>query len=326
MEEKLGTGAIHSIKDKRNIQHKDITYAGAPLIQGGEEYQPEDHEHQHNVGICTAISRVQLRQKQTGKKYSPEFQYLLQKKFIDKNWIEGSSVLSANKVAKNYGFLPAEYWTHTTEQDRYLPYSVYASKLSAISDGEVNRLLALCTDKIAGYAQVDITDPQAIARAIDESPMQAGILCRYGCQNNWWTPSWLAKDIDPLRYAPETSGHAIIMSAFDYIEKTQQLLANTWGKDWCLNGNAHIIHSDYPPTEAFVDMYMNPMFQFTQTMKFGSRGNEVKELQKRLNMPTILNTGFFGTITKKYVMNYQTAHQLVPDGVVGKLTLAELNK
>jgi hypothetical protein len=112
--EQLGTGALHSEIDPRTVKHEDVSMAGEPLITGGITYDPSEIEHQHRVGICTAISRVQMRQKQTGKKYSPEFQYLLQKRFIDLKWEEGSSVLSAMKVAKIYGFLPIELWTYTT--------------------------------------------------------------------------------------------------------------------------------------------------------------------------------------------------------------------
>jgi len=329
MENPFGTGAIESKKDKRTISHSDLVSISEPLTIGGKDCIPSDILMQSKVGICTAISLIQDRQRANSKKYSPEFQYLLQKKFYDNNWIEGSSILSALKVAKNYGLLPAELWTYTTDADRELPYNQYIAKLQAVPDTDINQLITQCVDKIAGYAQIDVSDPQAIAKAIIDS--EAGILCRYGCQKNWWTsitgiPSWQPVDIDPLRYAPETSGHAIGMYAFNYSSgATMQKLCNTWSSAWDIQGTANINWSTYPPTEAWVILKSNPMFKFTQTMKFGSRGNEVKELQKRLNMPTILNTGFFGTITKKYVMNYQKAHNLIPDGVVGKNTRDSLN-
>lgn len=323
MEEKLGTGAKASKKDKRNVQYSSVAFATTGLVKGGIIYKPEDIDHQHQVGICTAISRTQLRTKQTGRKYSPEFQYLLQKKFYDQAWFEGSSVLVANKVAKKYGFLPAVFWTATTEQDRYLPYSKYIEKLKAISDDEINVLLKLCIDPIAGYAQVDVTDAQAIAKAINDS--QAGLLCRYGCQKNWWTPSWKAKDINPLKWAPETSGHAIINSYFDYSDgKSMQKLANTWGPTWCLEGSADINWDNYKMNEAFVDLLENPMFKFTKTMKLYDKNDDVKELQKRLQvLPT---SGWFGPLTKRAVVKYQLAHNLVGDGIVGPLTIKELNK
>lgn len=322
-EEQLGTGANISEVDPRTVRLGDMA-VGEVLIKGGVEYSPEEIEHQHRVGICTAISRVQLRQKQTGKKYSPEFQYLCQKKFYDLAWFEGSSILNANKVAKNIGFLPAELWTHTTEQDRYLSYQEYIAKLQAIPDTEIERLKKLCVDKIAGYATVNISDAQSIAKAVVES--NGGILCRYGCQKNWWTPSWLAKDIDPLRYAPETSGHAIILASFDYSSDFIQKLANTWGKTWCLSGSAHINWSNYSMNEAWVDLPTTPeipTYVFTKFLKYGMRGFDVKMLQKKLK---ITADGVFGKNTLKAVVIFQKAHGLTPDGVVGKLTNNKLNQ
>jgi len=64
-----------------------------PLIKGGFNYLPTDILDQKNVGICTAISHIQNRNKANGKTYSADFQYLLQKKFYDMNWTEGSSFL-----------------------------------------------------------------------------------------------------------------------------------------------------------------------------------------------------------------------------------------
>lgn len=224
--EQPGTGAIESKKDPRTIQHADL--AGEPLIKGGVTYSSSEIEHQHRVGICTAISLIQNRQKANGKKYSPDFQYLLQKKLYDLNWQEGSSILNALRVGKNIGFLPAESWVHTTEADRYLPYNEYVAKLTAISSTEVERLKSLCVDKISGYALVNVGDPQSIAKAIAES--EAGILCRYGCQNEWWSKngvsSWRPRDIDPIRYKPETSGHAIIMSRFNTLQITSKDLSD----------------------------------------------------------------------------------------------------
>ncbi len=317
--EKLGTGAHESPQDSRTIIHSLDT--ATPLVSGGFEYI--DHEHQHSVGICTAISLVQLREKATGKKYSPDFQYLLQKKFVDFNWAEGSSVFNSLKVGKNYGFLPIELMTHITEADRFLPYSQYVAKLQSIPESEVQRLILLCTDKIPGYAQVT-NDPQSIAKAIVDS--DAGVLCRYGCQSNWWTPSWQPKDIDPLKYAPETSGHAIIMSSFDYSVPMMQKLANTWGNIWDLGGNAHINWNNYPPTEVWTILKTTPVippYIFTKTLRFKDIGTDVRMLQKKLG---ITPDGIFGNITLRVVRAFQLSNKLNPDGIVGPKTNELLNK
>ena len=179
-------GAFDSQKDSRTVKNEDIAKVSPfLLVTGGIDYLPSDILNQWSVGICTAISVVQLREKLTGNKYSPDFQYLLQKKLYDMNWNEGSSALVSLKVAKNYGFLPLSAWSYTTETDRQLSYADYIAKLQAIPDSEVQRLLGLCIDSIAGYASIDITDSQAIAQAIKDS--DAGIICRYNVGAEWWS-------------------------------------------------------------------------------------------------------------------------------------------
>lgn len=324
--EEISFGADESKIDPRTVKHEDVAMADPTIYtKGGTEYSPSDILHQHKVGICTAISLIQNRQKVNGTLYSADFQYLLQKKLYDKNWIEGSSIFMALKVGKNIGFLPLSKWTYTTEQDRYLPYSEYIKKLQAIPDAEIERLKSLCVDKIAGYAQIDTSNPQSVARAIIEA--QGGILCRYNCGNTWWTPSWNEHDISPLRYPnPATSGHAIIMSNFDYSVPNLQTLANTWGTSWARNGSIDINYDNYRMTEAWTILNFTPeiKFKFTRTLKFGMRGDDVKELQRRLGVPMI--TGFFGLLTKQAVKNFQHTNLLVEDGIVGKFTIDILNK
>lgn len=57
-------------------------------------------------------------------------------------------------------------------------------------------------------------------------------------------------------------------------------------------------------------------------LKYGSRGQAVKELQKKLS---ILEDGIFGKQTNKAVIAFQLANDLVADGIVGKLTWIALN-
>jgi peptidoglycan hydrolase-like protein with peptidoglycan-binding domain len=321
MEKEFSFGAIESPYDKRTVQH--LRDMAVPLVSGGVEYIASDIDHQHRVGICTAISRTQLRSKQTGRKYSPDFQYLLQKKYYDRDWNEGSSIFHAMKVAKNYGFLPAELWTYTTEADRNLPYTQYIEKLKSIPETEIQRLIGLCVDKIPGYAQVDVSSPQSIAKAIEDSPGTNGILCRYVVGNEWYTPSWKPKDIDPIRPPknPE-GGHAIIGSKYNFTTDSLLTHPNTWGTDWNNKGVGHINWNNYRMTEAYIDLNESPLFKFNKDLKFGMIDDDVKELQKRLG---VIQTGFFGYLTLAAVKRYQTEHGIINTGYVGKLTRGSLN-
>jgi len=57
------------------------------------------------------------------------------------------------------------------------------------------------------------------------------------------------------------------------------------------------------------------------TLKKGSRGNDVKELQRYLNL---IQDGIFGVITEEAVIAYQKRHRLVADGIVGPKTWESL--
>lgn len=88
----------------------------------------------------------------------------------------------------------------------------------------------------------------------------------------------------------------------------QRILTNSFFKDRCYAAGYLI---------------PKPKTVFVRTLKLGMKGEDVKELQKRLN---VIQTGLFWVLTKNAVIKYQKSHGLVPDGIVGKLTLKELNK
>src|ERR1035437_5973224 len=254
------TGAHESPIDLRTIKHESMTtMGGVPLIKGGYDYLPTEIENQHKVGICTAISLTQNAQKAIGRKFSADFQYLLQKR-QDGNWSEGSSIFSALKVGTNIGFLPAELFTEVTEVDRNLPYTQYIAMLQAIPESRIQYLTFQCSDyKLTGYASVDVTDPQAIAKAITNS--KAGILCRYDVGDNFYTApdgriSWAVNDINPI-VPPRviTSGHAITEAKYDFTTYLDGEHANTWGAGWDREGLCDINWSNYRPTEAWVPYY-----------------------------------------------------------------------
>lgn len=331
--QEFGLGAFESPKDYRTIQSDAVM--SVPLTTGGYDYLPEEIEHQHKVGICTAISLVQMAQKYHKRKYSADFQYLLQKKFIDQNWIEGSSLLSSLKVANKYGFLPAEDFVYVGEKDRFLSYSEYIKKLQAIPDAEITRLLSLCENKLAGYTIIDTTIPEKIAAGIQNSDV--GILARYNVGSEWWLPSWDKKDINPLRPPKQVvSGHAIIASLYRFNEKKLIRLSNTWGTEWCDLGEADTYHEDYPMLEAWIPHFSKapekvinrpslPKHQpLTRNLSFMMMGDDVMRLQKVLGVKT---TGFFWYATLNAVIAYQKKNKIEPAvGFVGPITRDRLNK
>ena len=57
-------------------------------------------------------------------------------------------------------------------------------------------------------------------------------------------------------------------------------------------------------------------------LKLGSKGNEVKLLQEKLNLKT---DGIFGPLTEEAVKDFQRSNGLEVDGIVGDNTLSKLN-
>lgn len=268
-----GLGAKKSAYDVRTFSYRP----DKANFKGGKKYEPEDIEDQFRVGICTAISMTQNARKATGKKYSADFQYLLQKKFIDGNWDEGSSIFSALKVTKNFGMLPEEEWTHTTEKDRKLSYIKYIKKLQNISEEEIGRLLKIASkNKIIAYSAVPI-NRDTLASAIDES--ESGLLARFVIGKEWWT-----KPIEPLRSPKEIiSGHAITIS--NYAGNSFRI-ANSWGVDWADKGTAYYLHDIFRPTEAWMVYYKNASEDIKEELekrKF-TRGQILDVIQKLLQL------------------------------------------
>ena len=319
-----GLGAFESLKDYRTIESDAVM--AVPLTTGGFDYLPEEIEHQHKVGICCAISIVQMAQKYHKTKYSPDFFYLVMKKFIDQNWIEGSSLFTAVKAANKYGFLPIEDFVYIKENDRNLSYQDYILKLQAIPEEEINRLLALCEYKLPGYTRVDTSVPEKIAAAIQNSDV--GILTRYNVGSEWWTPSWDKKDINPLKAPKQTiSGHAIIGSLYRFNEKKLIRLSNTWGTGWCDLGEADTYHEDYPMQEAWIphfskvpDTVINrptlPKHQpITRNLYLSSKGDDVMRLQSIFKLEGLADyepTGYFGYKTLASAIAYQKKYGITP--------------
>ena len=253
-----GTGAEASPLDIRTFTFAP-TFLGAYLPKGGARYGAANIEDQSKVGICTAISVTQNARKATGKPYSADFQYLIQKKFYDKNWNEGSSGLHALKAAYTHGFLPLDEWKHTTQNDRKLSYSKYIAKLKAVSEDEIDRLLNIAAQHkiISAYANVPV-ERDAMAAAISES--KAGIIARFLVGKEWYTDkngkkSYAKEDIEPLR-SPRLpiTGHLITLSNYD---GNSFRTANTWGTDWADVGTAYLNLLTYQPTECWAVWYQD---------------------------------------------------------------------
>lgn len=170
--------------------------------------------------------------------------------------------------------------------------------------------------KVTAYSQLFNVNIETIAQAIrDNKGVVLGIL---GMNNG----TWLSKFPKPPTQSNGTwahwvyAGKAVTINGEKYIG-----FINSWGnvgdKGW------QYIKEDYIPYLFQVWVVTNvPITDVNMpTIRLGSRGDAVKQLQKILNLT---QDGIFGPKTLLAVKVFQKAQGLTADGIVGKLTWAKL--
>ena len=85
--------------------------------------------------------------------------------------------------------------------------------------------------------------------------------------------------------------------------------------NYTYNISGSVMHHDIKPSEVV------KKYNLTRVLKKGSKGNDVKELQKKLKVSA---DGIFGTNTKNAVKKFQKSNKLTQDGKVGKNTAHKL--
>ena len=85
--------------------------------------------------------------------------------------------------------------------------------------------------------------------------------------------------------------------------------------NYTYNISGSVMHHDIKPSEVV------KKYNLTRVLKKGSKGNDVKELQKKLKVSA---DGIFGNNTKNAVKKFQKANRLTADGIVGKSTAHKL--
>lgn len=143
----------------------------------------------------------------------------------------------------------------------------------------------------------------------------------------------------PAFVTGSTPRHQIVLTGYEKSGgKVKVFFRNSWGKSWGKNGNGWFWLNEYlsipngmDSVIAYTDIPIRLIeeakskpYQFTRTLRLGSRGKEVMELQKRLNIKPA--DGIFGPITEDAVMEWQEKHNLTVDGIIGKQSRAVLNK
>lgn len=178
-------------------------------------------------------------------------------------------------------------------------------------------------DTALSYANVRI-DIDAIAQAIQET--KGVILGVTGKNNGTWTSPF---PLPPDKINADCwnhwlyAGKAKVVNGKKYIGVLNSWSENVGEKGWQWLSEDYFISGAIWSAWTLVYNFPRPKPIFKTTMRFGSRGGEVADLQRFLGIGA---DGIFGTQTKNAVIKFQKAHKLDPDGIVGAKTRAELNK
>jgi hypothetical protein len=240
----ISFGAIESPLDGRD--HEDVTLSG---LTETDSYFTDLSKlrvrMQHKVGKCTGSSTAKATDRLLGIDSSDDFLYRGTKDKIDLNLTEGSSIRSVLKFAQKHGVCRRDTWEiPVNATTTYLQYLM--SEIPEYAYDEAKKY------RIGRYYSVPV-DITLLKAAIRKHGL---VIARMEVGSEWYSPSWSASDILPLRrpHLP-ISGHAIILYGFStdpVTGKTSFYLANSWSKAWAANGNGYFVFEDYRPTEAWV--------------------------------------------------------------------------
>jgi hypothetical protein len=184
--------------------------------------------------------------------------------------------------------------------------------------------------KTSGYASIRSTNADSLKQALIQYGLVSVTLpVDYSC-------GWNSKTGFLNKKPQVISGyHRIVVYGYSTFEnETIFYFRNSWGELWGKGGNGTFVYSCYEnlildarvytdiPRE-LIDEAKNKRYIFTQTLKRGDSGNDVRELQKLLGV--LQADGKFGIQTEEVVKLFQKMRNLKDDGVVGAKTREQLN-
>lgn len=346
----FGLGSMQSPPDYRDIPLAAVSpIAGAYPSSGEVDISKLPVWMQNKIGACTGHAGGKYKQKMdledTGQVYplSARFLYAIAK-CQDGVADEGTYPRLIAATLKNYGCATEKTCPNDTTLDHET--YVYQRKLANIPKAAFDEAGPY---KISGYAFPNVTNPDELKDAI-LNHSGAMILVRLG--QEWWTPSWSAKDILPLR-APASivGGHEVYLYKYEVVtengkERIKFYILNSWSDKWGDSGKGWFYYDEYSPyiNEAitFTDIPTHIIDQlqqlptketfrhnFTKVINYRNTGSEVAALQTALMIDGCFSSdmyskllaenalGYYGTITANAVICYQKKHSVA--------SLAEIN-
>lgn len=145
----------------------------------------------------------------------------------------------------------------------------------------------------------------------------------------WWKPIPTVIDATLTPYENRALRHGIAVVDYTlYKGEKALIIEDSSGNQYSLNGTGQrIVTESFFKARCYGIGYLTkdiPNDMIIPTFRRGATGSMVKKLQTKLG--GLVVDGIFGAKTETAVKNYQLAHGLKPDGVVGTKTASQLNK
>ena len=308
------------IKDPRPIEERLLDYKHEDLVMGtvgihwveNKTLKAFEIQNQDGSLSCVAQSVAKLlgmHEVFEGREYKrlcPKFIYTRRANYPD----GGMWMPNALAIAKNFGAC----------EETFMPCD---DKDEAFMNNKTEPVLAVVNAfRYKGLAFFEITNRTVdnIAEVLERG---YGVTLGFRFDYNEWTdyPTIREGSTRPL-------GHAVACVDYTLIGgKKYLVIEDSWGLQHARNGVRFI--SEEFLTRCFYAGYITSFTElekkyiFTKVLRFGSRGLDVKMLQRKLG---ISDDGIFGKQTLKAVKDFQAMNGLYSDGIVGRKTNAVLNR
>lgn len=316
----IGFGAIEQEEKDSDFQLGAI--AGAEPIP--DEYMTPYTGiiyHQHKIPACGSHAGVYIKNIQEGRNHSPAYLWKRIKQIDGFKPEDGTSMEMIFKALQRFGVCSIDLMDNDTTNT----LANYTNPSNITQEMDTDAL----NSRISSYAFQWNPTADDLKRNIYENK---AVLILFRIGKEWWTPSWREKDILPLKATtPATSGHFVVAYGYD---KDYIYFLNEWGTTWGRVGIGYF-NNYYMPRCVQIgtcfDYIEKAPYVFKRMLKFGMRGTDVGVMQQILKDKGFFPidqkiTGNFLFKTLKSVKEFQESRGLNPDGLVGKLTQAELVK
>ncbi len=341
----FGTGAIQSPHDYRDNYAAAAVAEALAAIQLPASYKtplaPPMMQAQEPACVSHSVAdNLKLYWfRKTGKwiDFSPRFLDILAKRFDGQDRATGGTYPRlVFKLAVQYGCAT----TATLPNDTSLPILEYRddAKLTPEVFSEAAQY------KTPGYVSIPL-DFQSTRQAIY---LYGAISALFQIGDEFWTPSWADKDIDPLRIPKvAVSGHQL--TPFGWEDATYNDLQNEWSTAWANGGHAKYdplawapyvfeawAFAEIPPdVQDLLKALPSPTnfhYQWNTDLVLGERNDDVGFAQIAYMILGFLppipanELGIFGPKTAAANAKYQQAHRIAPaPNHIGPQTRAALN-